>query len=147
MNQSINIEKLILELVLADNYQPLKPKAIAKKLELLEDEKKVRRTIRKLVKAGRIAFGANTKSSNRRQKLRVEKENQIPPKRHLAKESFLQKPIRFHSTANRTPKQKRRRNQKPRVMLTHILKRQQKNRKRKIRLSASFGETKPASDL
>ena len=57
MNQSINIEKLILELVLADNYQPLKPKAIAKKLELLEDEKKVRRTIRKLVKAGRIAFG------------------------------------------------------------------------------------------
>lgn len=57
MNQSINIEKLILELVLADNYQPLKPKAIAKKLELLEDEKKVRRTIRKLVQAGRIAFG------------------------------------------------------------------------------------------
>ena len=57
MNQSINIEKLILELVLADNYQPLKPKAIAKKLELLEDEKKVRRSIRKLVKTGRIAFG------------------------------------------------------------------------------------------
>ena len=57
MNQSINIEKLILELVLADNYQPLKPKAIAKKLELLEDEKKVRRTIRKLVQAGRISFG------------------------------------------------------------------------------------------
>ncbi len=57
MNPSINIEKLILELVLADNYQPLKPKAIAKKLELLEDEKKVRRTIRKLVQAGRIAFG------------------------------------------------------------------------------------------
>lgn len=57
MNEDLDIQKLILDLVLADNYQPLKPKAIAKKLKLLDDEKGVRRTIRKLVKAGRIAFG------------------------------------------------------------------------------------------
>ncbi|MGB2499400.1 MAG: ribonuclease R [Mariniblastus sp.] len=57
MNEAKQVEKLILELVLSDNYQPLKPKAIAKKLRLLDEEREVKRTIKRLIKKGRLAYG------------------------------------------------------------------------------------------
>lgn len=57
MNKARQLEKLILDLVLSDNYQPLKPKAIAKKLKLLDEEREVKRTIKRLIKKGRIAYG------------------------------------------------------------------------------------------
>ena len=57
MNAAKQVEKLILELVLSDNYQPLKPKAIAKKLKLLDEEREVKRTIKRLIKKGRLAYG------------------------------------------------------------------------------------------
>ena len=57
MNELINLEKLILDLVLSDNYKPLKPKAIAKKLKLLDEEREIKRTIKRLIKKGRLAYG------------------------------------------------------------------------------------------
>jgi len=108
MNQSINIEKLILELVLADNYQPLKPKAIAKKLQLLEDEKKVRRTIRKLVRAGRISFGDKHQVTKPKTKNKSGK-----PKANAAKTEFGagvfpvdNDPFPLHSKSNPKSKSK-----------------------------------------
>lgn len=59
MKENTEIKKRIVELVLADNYQPLKPRAIAKKLKLLEEEKQVRRSIKQLVREKKIAFAAN----------------------------------------------------------------------------------------
>ncbi len=59
MTENTEIKELILDLVLADNYQPLKPRAIAKKLKLLEEEKQVRRSIKQLVREKKIAFAAN----------------------------------------------------------------------------------------
>ena len=58
MNEPINLEKLILDLVLSDTYQPLKPRAIAKKLKLIGDEKNVTRAIKKLVRQDRLAYGS-----------------------------------------------------------------------------------------
>lgn len=58
MNEPIKLEKLILDLVLSDNYQPLKPKAIAKKLRLLDEEREIKRTIKRLIKKGRLAYGS-----------------------------------------------------------------------------------------
>lgn len=57
MNETRKLEKLILELVLSDNYHPLKPKAIAKKLKLLDEEREIKRTIKRLIKKGRLAYG------------------------------------------------------------------------------------------
>ncbi|MFK7769786.1 MAG: ribonuclease R [Mariniblastus sp.] len=57
MNEPINLEKMILDVVLSDNYQPLKPKAIAKKLKLLDEEREIKRTIKRLIKKGRLAYG------------------------------------------------------------------------------------------
>ena len=58
MKEKLNLEKSILDLVLSDKYQPLKPKAIAKKLKLLDEEREVKRTIKRLIKKGRIAYGS-----------------------------------------------------------------------------------------
>ena len=58
MNEPPNLEKLIPDLVYSDDYQPLKPRAIAKKLKLIDDEKNVKRAIKRLVKQDRLAFGA-----------------------------------------------------------------------------------------
>ena len=58
MKEKANIKKQIIELVLADNYQPLKPRAIAKKLGLSSELIEVRRTIKKLVRKGKLAFGS-----------------------------------------------------------------------------------------
>lgn len=57
MNEPIKLEKLVLDLVLSDNYQPLRPKAIAKKLKLLDEEREVKRTIKRLIKKGQLAYG------------------------------------------------------------------------------------------
>lgn len=57
MKEKLNLEKLILDLVLSDNYQPLKPRAIAKKLKLPDEEREVKRTIKRLVKKGKLAHG------------------------------------------------------------------------------------------
>jgi ribonuclease R len=59
MKENTEIKKRILDLVLAGNYQPLKPRAIAKKLKLVEEEKQVRRSIKQLVREKKIAFAAN----------------------------------------------------------------------------------------
>lgn len=58
MNSSINLESLILDLVFSDEYQPLKPRAIAKKLKLVDEEREVKRAIKKLVKQDRLAYGS-----------------------------------------------------------------------------------------
>ena len=58
MKEKLNLEKIILDLVLSDKYQPLKPKAIAKKLRLLDEEREVKRTIKRLIKKGRLAYGS-----------------------------------------------------------------------------------------
>lgn len=58
MTENPNIKQQIIDLVLADNYQPLKPRAIAKKLGLSSELIEVRRTIKKLVRKGKLAFGS-----------------------------------------------------------------------------------------
>ena len=58
MTENKNIKQLILDLVRSDNYQPLKPRAIAKKLGLTAELIEVRRTIKKLVRSGDLAFGS-----------------------------------------------------------------------------------------
>ena len=58
MTENTNIKQQIIDLVLADNYQPLKPRAIAKKLGLSSELIEVRRTIKKLVRSGKLAFGS-----------------------------------------------------------------------------------------
>ncbi len=51
------IENQILTLIQAENYQPLKPRAIAKKLDLADQEREVKRTLKHLTKQGLIAWG------------------------------------------------------------------------------------------
>lgn len=57
MKENLKIEKLILDLVLHRNYQPLKPKAIAKKLKLVGEEREVKRCLKRLIKKGRLMYG------------------------------------------------------------------------------------------
>ena len=59
MTENIELKQQIVALVLADNYQPLKPRAIAKKLKKLGEEREVRRAIKQLVRAKKIAFASN----------------------------------------------------------------------------------------
>lgn len=57
---SDQLEQLVLKFVLRPNYQPVKPKVIAKKLNLGPDQKKpLRRAIQRLVKQGRLSYGRN----------------------------------------------------------------------------------------
>ena len=51
------IEKGILQLIRSEHYRPIKPRAIAKKLGLLEDERGVKKAIKKLVKQGEACWG------------------------------------------------------------------------------------------
>ena len=57
MTSDKNIEKSILQLVRSDNYQPIKPRTIAKKLGLLEDERGVKKALKRLVKQGSVIWG------------------------------------------------------------------------------------------
>ena len=53
-----SLEIRVLKLVEADNYKPLKPKAIAKKLKLADDEQRpLKKAIKRLIKKGRLAWG------------------------------------------------------------------------------------------
>src|SRR5262245_19211677 len=59
MNQS-ELEAAVLEFVGRPNYKPAKPRAIAKKLGLDENEaEKLRTAVKSLVKSGRIAYASN----------------------------------------------------------------------------------------
>ena len=58
MKTNLNIEQRILDLVQQKNYQPLKPKAIAKKLKLVDEEREVKRCIKRLVQKGHLKFGS-----------------------------------------------------------------------------------------
>ncbi len=56
--ESGELEAAILRYVGRSNYQPIKPKLLAKKLGLEEQTQDVRRVIKKLVKRGQLAFGS-----------------------------------------------------------------------------------------
>ncbi|MEX0979048.1 MAG: ribonuclease R, partial [Pirellulales bacterium] len=54
------IEKSLLHLVREPSYRPQKPRAIAKKLNLSDDDaRELKRAIKKLVKLGQLSYGAN----------------------------------------------------------------------------------------
>lgn len=54
------LEQAILERVAQSNYRPVKPRKIAKKLGLDEDEvRRLKKTVKRLVREGRLAYGAN----------------------------------------------------------------------------------------
>ncbi len=57
MNEPINFEKLILDFVASDGYQPMKLRGIAKGLKLLDDEKNLKRAVKRLIKQDRLAYG------------------------------------------------------------------------------------------
>lgn len=55
-----NWEAGVLGLVGAADYRPVKPRVLAKRLGITEDEKSdFKRLIKKLVKRGKLAYGAN----------------------------------------------------------------------------------------
>jgi ribonuclease R len=55
-----DLETLILEYVLAPGYRPVKPRVIAKRLGLVDDQRdQVRRAVKRLAKQGKLAYGAN----------------------------------------------------------------------------------------
>lgn len=54
------LERAVLDLVRSDNYQPIKPKVIAKKLRLDDEQfRELKRTIKWLVKQGKLTYGAH----------------------------------------------------------------------------------------
>ena len=58
--ESKQLEKLVLDFVADEGYSPMKPKSIGKQLKLpLEAQRVLRKTIKKLVKKGRLAYGPN----------------------------------------------------------------------------------------
>ena len=57
---SDSLEQRLLALVLAPNYQPNKPRVLAKRLDLTTEERvDLRRLIKKLTKAGKLTYGKN----------------------------------------------------------------------------------------
>ncbi|MDH3716883.1 MAG: ribonuclease R [Planctomycetota bacterium] len=59
MNEE-QLEQAILQLVSAKNYQPVKPRRIARQLKLADDETRdVKRVVKQLVKEGRLTYAAN----------------------------------------------------------------------------------------
>lgn len=57
MNELTDYSKLLLDFVSRPNYQPLKLRGIAKGLNLLEEEKNLKRALKKLVKQQQLAYG------------------------------------------------------------------------------------------
>ena len=56
----MDLEKLILQHVHASNYKPVKPKVIAKQLDVPEElHRDLKKAIKHLVKSGRISYGPN----------------------------------------------------------------------------------------
>ncbi len=57
-NHSVDLAQSVLDFVLRPGYQPLKPRAIAKKLGLNKDgARALRKTIKRLVKRGKLSWG------------------------------------------------------------------------------------------
>ncbi len=56
--ESNELEAAILKYISRQNYQPIKPKLLAKKLGLEEQTQEVRQAIKKLVKRGQLAYGS-----------------------------------------------------------------------------------------
>jgi ribonuclease R len=58
--RSEEIEQELLELIKQPGYRPVKPRVIAKRLKLGEDElRDLKRAIKRLLKAGKVTYGAN----------------------------------------------------------------------------------------
>jgi ribonuclease R len=58
--RSEEIEQALLELIRQPGYRPVKPRVIAKRLKLGEDETRdLKRAIKRLLKAGKVTYGAN----------------------------------------------------------------------------------------
>jgi ribonuclease R len=57
MNENKDYEQILLDFIQRPNYQPLKLRVIAKKLELLDEEKQLKRALKKLIKQKQVAFG------------------------------------------------------------------------------------------
>ncbi len=57
MNSVKDIEKMVLHLVSSENYKPVKPRTIAKKLDLLDQERDVKKALKRLIKQGAVAWG------------------------------------------------------------------------------------------
>lgn len=58
MNETPDYEQLLLDLIESPNYQPVKLRVIARKLDLLDQEKQLKRALKKLIKSKRVAYGA-----------------------------------------------------------------------------------------
>lgn len=55
-----DLERALLALVLTPGYRPMKPRALAEQLELTDDDRPtLKKLIKRLVKHGKIAYGAN----------------------------------------------------------------------------------------
>ena len=58
MNDSTDLQNLVLNFVNSDDYHPIKPKQIAKQLKLAEnDEPAFKRAVKRLIKEGKLAWG------------------------------------------------------------------------------------------
>ena len=57
MSETKKLQKLILDLVYQENYRPIKPKAIANQLDLPDEEREIKRTIKRLIKDGQLTWG------------------------------------------------------------------------------------------
>ena len=51
------LEKTVLALVNSPNYKPIKPRIIAKKLDMMEEQRLVKKALKRLIKKGLIAWG------------------------------------------------------------------------------------------
>ena len=59
-DEQLEIQKAVLDHVYRNGYQPVKPRVIAKKLELPKDQKDdFKRTVKFLIRQGKLAYGAN----------------------------------------------------------------------------------------
>jgi ribonuclease R len=60
VRNSEEIEKELLELIKQPGFRPIKPRVVAKRLNLGEDDTRdLKRAIKRLVKAGKVSYGAN----------------------------------------------------------------------------------------
>ena len=106
MTENTEIKKLIVDLVLADNYQPLKPRAIAKKLKLQEEEKQVRRSIKQLVREKKIAFAANHMVTKPKTKTKKAKKPGLAAVQRSKSDAKADKPSKTKVKAKPEPKRK-----------------------------------------
>jgi ribonuclease R len=58
MNKSIDYEQLLLDFIQRPNYQPVKLRVIAKKLDQLDQEKELKRALKQLIKQKKVAYGS-----------------------------------------------------------------------------------------